>query len=652
MIRPSYALKLARTKLRSKRGVLIASIIVASLLFATLIASIIIFSSSEKSATEFIEKAGNDRYLVHVSPYIPHKEVSYSNPPSLEDIREIKDFEKRYYSDLRDKHEQLGLKYREENEIPTLLPASWMSETLPDEQRVTVNWASPAVQAMNAEKFTAYAKTAKNKFTNLKEVGGRYGAEGYYIVDKSSQLPSIPGLRLIQDGEEDFGSFDQKSSDMTTYGYYINAIYNGGYRFTDQRLLDRYILPTDNKDLKGIPVVVSAQEAASLFGDKFGIDTEPEAANEKIDWLKDVQDELNGHTYQVCYRNSAEQALLEKIQRDYTEMNSNQNTQGYQKPSLIYDYPHGLCEGVVVKEDTRTLAEKQADADTIATQELLGTYTAPESRLLTFQIVGIKYAQPYTDHTEGVSQYIKSLLSTQNPSMALDIPLQMYEKLPDELKIGETEPAYSVTPDRTSDDFVSRVLEFASVDQARAFMENETCPQSSTNCDKKFLASPYGSNYLILDEIGRLFGRIAAVAFPVVLGLAAVIIWFTISRIMSENRKETAVYRAMGARRRDVTIIYIMYSLLVALYIAIVSLVVGVIAAWLVDYFYGSHLSNIAVTAFGIIDQAPKFSVFRVDSPLIALTILSIFVVSIIASIQPLIRNVRRNPVYDMRDEG
>jgi hypothetical protein len=37
MIRLSYALKLASIKLRSKRGVLITSIIVASLLFATLL---------------------------------------------------------------------------------------------------------------------------------------------------------------------------------------------------------------------------------------------------------------------------------------------------------------------------------------------------------------------------------------------------------------------------------------------------------------------------------------------------------------------------------------------------------------------------------------------------------------------------------------
>lgn len=50
MIRPSYALKLARTKLRSKRGMLAASVVVAGLPFAVLIATIIVFSGAEKSA--------------------------------------------------------------------------------------------------------------------------------------------------------------------------------------------------------------------------------------------------------------------------------------------------------------------------------------------------------------------------------------------------------------------------------------------------------------------------------------------------------------------------------------------------------------------------------------------------------------------------
>ena len=111
------------------------------------------------------------------------------------------------------------------------------------------------------------------------------------------------------------------------------------------------------------------------------------------------------------------------------------------------------------------------------------------------------------------------------------------------------------------------------------FLDNETCPSSSTQCGKKFLAAPYGSNYLIVDEISKLFARIAAIALPVALGLAAVIIWFTVSRIMAENRKETAVYRAMGAKRRDIAHIYVVYIMLIALRVVLVSAIVGIVIA-------------------------------------------------------------------------
>lgn len=114
MIRPSYALKLARTKLRSKRGVLITSIIVASLLFAALIATVIVFTGAErKNANEFIKKAGNDRYLVKTQPNIPYEKLSFLLTPSLTEIREIKAFEKQYYQELRGKYEALGLEYDE-----------------------------------------------------------------------------------------------------------------------------------------------------------------------------------------------------------------------------------------------------------------------------------------------------------------------------------------------------------------------------------------------------------------------------------------------------------------------------------------------------------------------------------------------------------
>lgn len=652
MIRPSYSLKLAQTKLRSKRAVLITSIIVASLLFSALITVVILFTGAEKSASEFVKKAGNDRYLVNVSPNIPFTEVNYSNPPSLENIREIKAFEQQYYQTLRDRYKALGLTYDVSIEVSALTPDATALKTLPEEQRVTINFASPVIKILNAQKLDTYAKTATNKLIDLKEIGTKYGASGYYIVNKPTLLAPIPDLRLVQNDKEDFGDSDQKSGDSTPYGYYVNAIHNGYYAFTDQNLLSRYVLTSDTTTLKGVPVVVSAQEAASLFGAKLGIGKEPDAASDKRAWLQSIQTKLNGQTYQVCYRNSTEQTLLQKIQSDYADIVNNKNNASYIKPSLLYDYPATACGDIVVKQDTRTAAEKQTDSDAQNTQKKLGTYVSPQHRLVTFQIVGIKYAQPYIDYTKGIDEYVKSLLVSQDDySSTLDIPIQMYNALPSSLKIDDIQDKSATLPQDISDDFVSHVLEFTTINNARTFLANETCPASSSACDKKFFANPYGSNYLILDEVSKLFTRIAMIAFPIALAMAAIIIWFTVSRIMTENRKETAVYRAMGAKRSDVTAIYVMYILLVALRIAVVSTALGIVAALAIDYVYGQKLTDIAVTAFGIVDGAPMFSLFSLGSPLLLVIIGSIFIISIVASIQPLIRNARRPPIRDIRDE-
>ena len=652
MIRPSYAVKLARTKLHSKCGMLFASTIVASLLFAALIAIIIVFTGAEKSAEMFIKKVGNDRYLVKASPNIPNKALGITNNLSLEEIRELKAFEKKYYQNLQDKYKSLGLAYDKSTEAPALLPASWMPDSLPEEQRVTVNFSSPVISDFNDQQFEKYAKTANNKLTNLKEIGSKYDAAGYYIVDKISGLPQIPALRLIQNDKEDFGNSNPKADDMTTYGYYTNAIYNSNYTFTDQQLLRRYMLATDASHLNGIPVVVSVQEAVSLFGKKLNLEAEPADTNQKSTWLKNVQEKLNGYTYQVCYRNSTEQTLIKKIQQDYIETKANEINKNYQKPSLIYDYPKQACGNITVKSDTRTTTEKKSDDSNEANQKKLGTYIAPKHKLLTFQIVGIKYAQPQTDYKKNASEYIKNLLASQDSSSALDIPIQLYDSLPEKLKFDDIQQqeASSTAVRLMRDEFTPRVLEFSSVAKARAFLDNEACPELNDKCNKQFAANPYGSNYLILDEIGKLFNQIASVALPTVLGLAIIIIWFTVSRIIAENRKETAIYRAMGAKRRDIACIYIIYVLIVALRIVIASLILGIATAFAIANTYGKNLTDTAATAFGTVGSAPQFSVFSLESPIIIAVVSSIFIVSLISSIQPLLRNMRRNPVQDIRD--
>jgi predicted PurR-regulated permease PerM len=90
MIRPRYALQLARTKLRSKRGVLAASIVVSSILFAALIAAVIVFTGIQKSAVRFVEAANNNQYLVSVTPNIPHSVTGFYDEDSANLLKHLK----------------------------------------------------------------------------------------------------------------------------------------------------------------------------------------------------------------------------------------------------------------------------------------------------------------------------------------------------------------------------------------------------------------------------------------------------------------------------------------------------------------------------------------------------------------------------------
>lgn len=648
MIKISYAIKLARTKLKVKRGILITSVVVASLLFSALLVMVMIFTGAEESAREFVRQSGNNRYLVAVQPYIPPEKINVKTELSLTEIQALRSFEKQYYEDLKAKYEAVGLKYDPKLEISALEKVAYADESVPDEGRFQVNWASPVISMYQKQKKLDYAKTATNKYDDLKKLGERYRATGYYRLNQPTALPTLPGLRLIQNGKEDF-SVKEPKRELWAFGNYVKSIYNGDYSFTDEQVLSRYLLKNKIEELKGIPVLVSAQEASELFGATVGLGVEPKEAGEAKKWLKEVQSKLIGQTYQVCYRNIKEQEMLQKIQRDFSDMENHKNDQNYQAPDLLYEYPTEVCGEIMVKKDIRSRAEKRQAREAEELQKKLGTYIAPQHRLLSFQIVGVRNVQPQEQQQKTIKGYVRNLLAPQDNLVNAEIPRQLYDGLPEALKFDDI-----INLDEEdkvlSDEFAMRILEFTEIEDAKGILE-ETCDFLQFDCDKDFKAVPYGSNYLLIDEIGEMFGQVARVAFPIVAVLATIMVWLTISRMMLESRKEVAVYRAMGAKRADIAMIYLIYLLFVIFFIITLSLGFSVIVTFLINHFYGAMLTDVAVIAFSIIDEAPTINLFNLSSPLILLTIGLIIVVGLLASLQPLICNVKRNPIDNLRDE-
>lgn len=652
MIRFRYAVTLSNTKLKSKRSLLIVSIIISSILFATLIAGIIIFTGAQKSALAFIQKANEGVYRVEVNPVLPSNIYSYDRPLSIDTINNLRQLQKVYYSQLEKTYKAAGIKYDPSLEISPLKPASYFSETTPEAQRYDIDNASPVIAYDQNLKIDAYVNIAKNKASDLKHIGDTYGASGYYESSHSSSL-SIPNMMLLKKGKEDFSDTEFNTGDSSSYGYSTNAIHNGMYEMKDETLLKRYLLPNiTNSQLSGIPVIVTAQELATLYGKDKSINTEPEDPKSKSIWLKNIQEKFAGYTYQACYRNNTELQTIQKIQRDYADVVNNRSNKDFIASALQYNLPIDSCGEITVKSDTRTNDEKASDAKAIDDQKKLGTYVAPEHKLLTFEVVGIFNAKHYSDANASIQSYLQNLLSTDNTSFSALIPQQMYDVLPTSMKFIKEKPKSILESDGFSKvGLVSHVLNFNAIDQARSFMAKETCPGYDSGCKKLFTANPYGSNYLILDEISKLFNKLMLYGLPAVLGLAAIIIWFTMIRVMSENRKETAVYRAMGAKRSDIMAIYLTYGMTVAFRIAIVSFLLGVALAYVVDYIYGSQLTAIATSSFGVVNDGMQFSLFNLSSQYILVVVAAIFIVSFLAILQPLIRSVRRSPIEDMRSE-
>lgn len=149
-----------------------------------------------------------------------------------------------------------------------------------------------------------------------------------------------------------------------------------------------------------------------------------------------------------------------------------------------------------------------------------------------------------------------------------------------------------------------------------------------------------------------MFSKLMGYTLPSVVVLAGLIVWFMMSRVMTDNRKETAVYRAMGARRADIAAIYLVYTLIVGLFIAASALLFGVLAAYIIEITYGQQLGDIASIAFGLSGTGKNFfTLFDLTSVWIAYVCAGIIMICLVAVLQPLARNVLRPPIRDMRND-
>lgn len=65
--------------------------------------------------------------------------------------------------------------------------------------------------------------------------------------------------------------------------------------------------------------------------------------------------------------------------------------------------------------------------------------------------------------------------------------------------------------------------------------------------------------------------------------LAAVIMWITVGRAIADGRHETATFRAIGFKRGDIATVYILYTVILFILVAIFAAGIGYLGAYIAN---------------------------------------------------------------------
>lgn len=168
---------------------------------------------------------------------------------------------------------------------------------------------------------------------------------------------------------------------------------------------------------------------------------------------------------------------------------------------------------------------------------------------------------------------------------------------------------------------------------------------------REYMAKLAFSESIALNDIRSKVTEWLAVTVISAIFLAAIIMWITIGRTIADGRRETAVFRAIGFKRIDISLIYTMYTVMLSLFIVILSGLIGVVGASIANELYSPQLTAQAQYAFGGLDLTKEFSLIGINYEQLSIIVIACLGTGLLGAIIPLLRNVRRSPIRDMRDE-
>ncbi|MDR2063538.1 MAG: FtsX-like permease family protein [Candidatus Nomurabacteria bacterium] len=614
MIKFLDATRLARTKLHTHKIRIALSIVIPILLFSAILAGITLFRGFQKTLADFNSEGLSGRFLVGAG----NADWGLYVSAVTRDEKLISLIRKKY-QEVVEEHKKLAKEL--DIEYQDSFDPSPIDEPFPGDYYL--NTSLP------------YVLQAKKQIFNIREqnpsdvyrISENYHPKNIWTV--SPLYPNNSTFFVMKDGTENYKQLEPREGPDDTPSSFIST----GVSIIEDDLAEPFIMSSQKDFGEKVPVILTYEHAERLLGLKSL--TAGATSEEKIARMKQVKNEIIDQEITTCFRNSISTANLTSAMRPN------------EYALVIYEKPAEACGEVTVKKDERTAEQKASEADLAKFKTALGEEVEAWTDELTFVVIGLT---PVDDSDEWKGEGLWGIfqkLAGSSLSSSMSVVPRSY--------LG-TNPKFEkllVAPEKAGkvsggDGYV---LEFSSREDAVNFINEKSNNGEKATAEKPFLLSPYGNNSVVIDELFEALAKIALIALGIAVVISILFLSSTFIKIITNARKEIAVFRAIGFKKSDIVRIYQVYSLIFALVIAISAIVLGLLAACVVSAILSAPLESELMALFSIIDTAKTVNLFTPNAFDILVLLVIVFSTALICSTLPALLAIRRNPIKDLREE-
>lgn len=163
--------------------------------------------------------------------------------------------------------------------------------------------------------------------------------------------------------------------------------------------------------------------------------------------------------------------------------------------------------------------------------------------------------------------------------------------------------------------------------------------------------APFGSVRVAVEGTLDLIGQATKWVVIVIAFLAGLMVLLTISKIIADSRNEIAVFRALGARRRDIAQIYFTYGFMLAGSALVVSIALAAVGAWLFSRLFAPSVDLFLIEATGAFTLTTHTVLFGINWLWLGGISAVLLLASFMGIAIPVLLSNRKNLVNIMRDE-